>query len=233
MSTRNLLWLLVCIAGVSIVLVIGIYVHIFAPDFSASLSRDGEQWAWFGEYVGGTLGPTFALLAFGGVLYTIREQRAQSELQEFQKQMSILSVRIESLLSEGPAEANPAEYEKIQQLGVSLSVFSLLASIGNQELKGADPDPQVQRSREERRRLVIAGIRRQGAVIQIELQHLVWCLQEFEAMGGSGRLARLYLRRYQPVVCWLYVLDVLTSEPVSVYFKPEEFSTALRDTPTS
>jgi hypothetical protein len=42
---------------------------------SLEISRDPEDWAKFGEYVGGTLGAAFGLLAIVGVLLTIEESR--------------------------------------------------------------------------------------------------------------------------------------------------------------
>jgi len=51
----------------------------FAPG-TRGFSRNAEDWAKFGEYLGGTLGGIYGLLAFIGVLITIFEQRRQSDL---------------------------------------------------------------------------------------------------------------------------------------------------------
>jgi hypothetical protein len=44
-----------------------------------SLSKDGKDWAEFGEYMGGTLGGFFGLFAFIGLLITIAQQRADNK----------------------------------------------------------------------------------------------------------------------------------------------------------
>jgi hypothetical protein len=74
-ASKMLLWALagtfVAVTG----LVLGLYVFVFAPGSWFSLSRDPEDWAKFGEYVGGSLGALYGLLAFAGVLVTINLTR--------------------------------------------------------------------------------------------------------------------------------------------------------------
>jgi hypothetical protein len=55
--------------------VVGLYLHHFTGEFST----DDEQWARFGEYVGGVLGPLYSLLALIGVLWTLQLQRQSIE----------------------------------------------------------------------------------------------------------------------------------------------------------
>jgi hypothetical protein len=207
------------------------YFYAFAPGSWLTLSRDPEDWARFGEYFGGTVGAIFGLIAFGGVLYTIREQRRQAVVDEFQRQMALIAQRVDTILEQEPAELNSASRVEIERWGVTLNVFYLLATIGNQALREPSPDPQIQAAREMRRRLVLASIDRQVKNAQIQLQHLVWCLEEYERLGGSSRLNLLYERIYAPIVCWIFVLGKLTSETVKEYFDPEGFSAAWRAAP--
>src|SRR5271168_2706296 len=67
------------LAAFAAAVVVGVYAWKFAPG-SGGLSPAPEDWARFGEYVGGV----FALLAFAGVLYTVELQRRQLELQRQQ-----------------------------------------------------------------------------------------------------------------------------------------------------
>jgi hypothetical protein len=62
--------LLATLFGLSI-LILGLYFGRFAPAHLGHLSQDSEDWARFGEYVGGTLGPLFALAAFGAALWAL------------------------------------------------------------------------------------------------------------------------------------------------------------------
>ncbi|HEY2685871.1 MAG TPA: hypothetical protein VGI93_20345 [Steroidobacteraceae bacterium] len=57
-------------AAVAFVAVVGIYLYNFRGH---PLSSNPEDWARFGEYVGGTLGAVYGLIGILGVLLTIRE----------------------------------------------------------------------------------------------------------------------------------------------------------------
>lgn len=72
------LWAIWWAAVVLAVVVIGAY-GILGPGsvIGSRISQDAEDWARFGEYVGGTLGVLFALLALAGVLITINDDRHQ------------------------------------------------------------------------------------------------------------------------------------------------------------
>jgi hypothetical protein len=61
-------------------IVVGAYFLRFAPESGGWPSQAPENWAQFGEYVGGV----FGLPAFAGVLYTVELQRRQLELQRQQ-----------------------------------------------------------------------------------------------------------------------------------------------------
>src|SRR5262249_48334239 len=113
----------------------------------------------------------------------------------------------------------------------TLNVYYLLATIGNQALREPSSDSKIQEARENRRRLVLASIDRQLKNAQIQLQHLVWCLEEYEEMGGSSRLNLLYERIYAPMVCWMSALEKLTSPTVREYFNPDGFADAWRAAP--
>src|ERR1700691_5201950 len=69
-------WWLIALAIVATAFV-GAYVWEFAALSNHVLSSNTEDWAKFGEYIGGA----FAMLAFVGVLVTLTLQRRQLDLQ--------------------------------------------------------------------------------------------------------------------------------------------------------
>jgi hypothetical protein len=75
LTMAQLLRRLIAIALLGTVIVVGVYVWNFGH---LELSQEPEDWAQFGEYIGGSLGAFYAALAFGGVLITIRRQQVQS-----------------------------------------------------------------------------------------------------------------------------------------------------------
>ncbi|HZT02680.1 MAG TPA: hypothetical protein VFA39_10500 [Steroidobacteraceae bacterium] len=75
LRVRGALLLMSVAAVIAAVVVIGAY----AAKLGGPLSSRGEDWAQFGEYVGGLLGPLFALFALLGLLWTIDLQRQTME----------------------------------------------------------------------------------------------------------------------------------------------------------
>lgn len=67
------LWL----AAIATLLVVGIYFY----NFHGTLSGAPQDWASFGGYIGGVLGPFYPFLAFIGLLETLRQSRLQRELE--------------------------------------------------------------------------------------------------------------------------------------------------------
>lgn len=65
------------VAAFTTVVVVGVYFY----NFHGSLSDSPQDWANFGGYIGGVLGPLFAFLAFAGLLETLRQSRLQRELE--------------------------------------------------------------------------------------------------------------------------------------------------------
>ena len=68
---------LVIIATVSLIVAVALYFWTFHN----GLTQDNSEWAEFGDYFGGVLGPIFALLSFVAIIYTINLQRKDLQLQ--------------------------------------------------------------------------------------------------------------------------------------------------------
>lgn len=83
-------------SGISI-LVINAYMFKFVPGSFFALSSDGKDWADFGSYIGGVLGPVFAFLAFIGILYALDLQQDQIKLQQDQMKLMKSHLSLEEL----------------------------------------------------------------------------------------------------------------------------------------
>lgn len=78
-------------AASSTIVVLGFYFY----KFHGPLSESSQDWANFGTYIGGILGPAYALLAFIGLLETLKQSQLQRELegllhtiQQFEKELN-------------------------------------------------------------------------------------------------------------------------------------------------
>lgn len=99
-------------ALVAALVVIGAFVIVVGSRSGFAFSQNPEDWARFGEYAGGTLGATYALLAFVGVMLTIKDDRKKAarerELAEstvyFQQAESALRQAVDDFL--GTADEN-------------------------------------------------------------------------------------------------------------------------------
>jgi len=95
-------WLTLSVLSVLLLLFVGgLYDCHFGPQSAWHLSRETEDWARFGEYIGGV----FGMLAFIGVLVTLnlrREQlddlRGQFPLSELQRLLASASQSIDSVM---------------------------------------------------------------------------------------------------------------------------------------
>lgn len=67
------IWLIAGIAGALVLVVVVAYVIHF---FGSHVSNDPADWAQFGSYIGGTLGPPLAFMGLLALLLTIRGQFA-------------------------------------------------------------------------------------------------------------------------------------------------------------
>lgn len=109
--------LLIVLPFVLFFLFVGLQLDLSAPadqmtDFRG-LSNNANDWATFGSYIGGTVGPIAALLAFGAALLSIRQQQQQNREQQQQNKLNELLKLIN------------AEVNSIQQLLMSSTSHSV------------------------------------------------------------------------------------------------------------
>jgi uncharacterized membrane protein len=76
---KHLSLIMWCLAIVGLAIT-GVVLFIYRSTFGSDLSRSHTDWAEFGDYVGGALGPIFALLALIALLITMRLQSKELAL---------------------------------------------------------------------------------------------------------------------------------------------------------
>jgi hypothetical protein len=219
---RRLFTILIIAAVAAALLVTGLYVGVFAPGSSLSLSRDTEQWARFGEYLGGTLGAAYGFLAFIGILVTIAIQRRQSQLDEIQRLLATVAKTIDELFREEPRHQDLDVRTRIAAgEATPMTVFYILAAVGTLATEHAPEDRDA--NCQERIRRGTDNIRQDCALIVIELQQLVQLLGTYLQAGGSPEIVKFYKDRYRMDVAWLQSVGLLASEIVERYFSAAAF----------
>jgi hypothetical protein len=233
LSKNPLFWavLLLCIGLLIALMVIGAYLAVFAPMSSYSLAKTDVAWSNFGSYVGGLLGPVFSFLAFAGVLLTVWLQakqletsRVQSNHQEVQRVLANLSSHIDALLAQSPS----VNTNELKMLYSCMTVYDVIAAGGDAVLRMPDADYLLQARHEKILASVKNVLNLTAGAIGIELQQLVWCLQEYEQGNGSDTVISFYVRRYEVIVCWLDAIDCLKSKCTEDFFKPKEYRKFLK-----
>jgi hypothetical protein len=174
--------------------------------------------------MGGLLNPLFGFLAFVGVLITLHLQttqlkiaRRQSELEELQRLISLISKDADSILSQKPRFLGdpPVENEQI-------TLWQILSAVGTAVL---NDDPRA--AELESKMLDIISLPTQ--TLLVELHQLVWSLESYKAAGGSSTVVEFYKKRYEVVVCWIHASGLLKENPrVKAYFDPETLAPLLR-----
>lgn len=90
-KTPQLIKYLIIIALIFTTVVISAFVLQFGHK---SFANTSEEWAQFGDYIGGTLNPIFALLSFSALLYTITIQLKQIKLSEKQLTRTLTELKL-------------------------------------------------------------------------------------------------------------------------------------------
>lgn len=204
---------------------VGAYFVVFGPKSGYSLSQNDAAWSNFGSYVGGVIGPAFSFLAFVGVLITVWLQakqldtsRVQANLEEIQRALANISVRIDTLLAQTPT--HQINHHRLR--GAPVSIFTVISGAGTAALSSSS-DYIVQASNEELIAIAREAVAAETAAIGLELEQLAWCLQEYQANDGSLTVVEFYKRRYGAIICWLDAIGKLNSHHrVQNYFKPKE-----------
>lgn len=215
---------LLIIAAIFTAIPICLYAYFVGLPARFIVSDDSAQWASFGDFVGGTLGPLYALFAFIAVLITVHLQNRQivdfknrASLDELQRLLTTVSKNIDQILDKHPNIAPDNFRGNLIQLNIRL----LLRGSGHDAIMPPSEDYIVTYGREKK----IAAAHQSATVefseLAVEFHQLVWCLQRFAELGGEQVLDAFYKNRYQNDVCYLHALGFITEDSRSFsYFDP-------------
>jgi hypothetical protein len=216
---------ILCAVLTPALLIAGAYAYYFGVVKNRGLSDDPGSWGEFGDYLGGTLNPTYALLAFLGVILTVYLQsqqlklaKTQGVIEEVQRLVAGVSERIDHLFHQPPSVKPVGTVFEAQ----TFTVWSLLAATATSVLRN---DPNM----ETVKRWGLRSIDLELRAIIIELQQLAWALEKYAQAGGSGIVIEFYRKRHETSVAWIHILGLAeSSNRMSQYFKPEDLIVHLR-----
>jgi len=231
-NVKRVFYWLLGLALVPTLFVQGVYLYEFGFE-SSTLSPEVSDWGQYGDYLGGTLGTYFGFLAFIGVLFTILLQsqqldhsRKQSKLDEIQRFVADVANKADAFLQQPPKNPPQKLQASLQGRALPQSVHDLLFAAVNLHLghRGVIPEEVAPAVLED----VMACLRRETAIIVIELQHLAGALDVYAAHDGSPEIATLYKDRYKMEVGGLQLLGLLSSDRVASYFDSRTISEVMR-----
>lgn len=205
---------------------IGLYVYKFAFPNNFELSSNLETWSHFGGYVGGVLGPIFAFLAFIGVLATVHLQhrqivqmKKQSHIDELQRLISGISTRIDDALNSSPSVLP----EQFNNRDHPFNIWRMVSAAGTAALKSAN-DPANAATYSEVINSVKYSVSHEINSITIEINQLIWCLEQYLKIGGSDVIENYYKKRYEVLICWLDSINLIDNySRIQSYLRPKEF----------
>lgn len=210
---------------------ISLYIYVFGYQSNFTLSTTDNNWANFGSYIGGVLGPIFSFLAFSGVILTVWLQakqldvsRNQANFEEIQRVLSNISLRIDNLLAQAPNQ----HIEHIKLRDAPINILTCVSAAGTVALSNPI-DHLSQASNEQLITIVKKSIEIEAMTIGLELEQLAWCLNEYHSQSGHITVIEFYKRRYRAIVCWLDAIGLLSAHPyVQDYFNPKSFQEFLK-----
>jgi hypothetical protein len=110
---NNLNWIL----WIAIILFIGLLLIYYFNIFESSPDKKGE-WGTFGDFIGGTLNPLFALFSLFAIIYTIKIQTKELEYTREE-----LEATREELIGSRIAQQEQSESLKLQNAAIEKQIF--------------------------------------------------------------------------------------------------------------
>lgn len=107
----NTLFNLGLLFSVAIIFVLGIFAFYIDTFSNEVITKDAESFAFFGDFIGGTLNPILAFLAFLALLYTIKIQSDE------------LSATREELAKSAEAQQEQSKSLELQNKATELQIF--------------------------------------------------------------------------------------------------------------
>jgi hypothetical protein len=196
-----------------------LYMTFVAAPAGWVVSKSSEEWARFGDFFGGILGPIYAFLAFASFLVTVHLQNTQikiiehrSTLEELQRLLASVSKTIDDRLAEIIEFKTLHEVPRFEPANLRL----LLRGTGQAALSTPISDPE--------KRLidtVLNDANVEFSEIAVEIHQLVKILNVYSVNKGDTAVSEFYHERYADIVCYLHLLGFIDDNSrADVYFHP-------------
>lgn len=223
-----LIFLLIAV-GLSFVPVF-MYAKKFGVPINFELSDSQSDWADFGSFAGGVVGPIYSFLAFLGLAFTIALQtnqisefRKSAHLQELQRLLEKVSEEIVVKLNSYPIVMPSSIIPSVGKL--TLEVFLRAhghTSVHSLKWPGSISEPRLKRIKDD---LEFLGA--DFSSLGVLVDHLSWAGLLFMKDGGSDVLRQYYLKKHNSMVCGLHALGFIPEGSSTLsFFEP----VAYRDT---
>lgn len=198
------------VAAIAVVPFLLVLLPYYLSFRSLDPGSDRTFWGLFGDYVGGTLGAIYGLLAFLGVLYSVYVQRQQATANQLLSLMSSTAATIDRLLHSRPSHPLALHHAYArQQEGRQFTVDWILSAASGRRLYGRDE--MADAAGDDARMQEIDSIRHELNLINAELLHFTHCLIEFRKSGGSAEVEAVYQTRILPLVLKLAEVGILNA----------------------
>lgn len=189
-----------------------IYFARFGWENWFNFSKDQQDWAHFGTFYGGLMGPFVGLLAFIGIFFTIQLQKEQLELakqqveiQEMQRVLASVSAQIDQMLTIVPTYFDAES--RLAFPGAPRSLGNHIAELGaeflNRNMAGCTSAPSGAF------KSVMQDIALSVNAVALEFQSLGWTLEKFKEAGGSETMVEFYKFRYRMTIIYLEAMDAI------------------------
>jgi hypothetical protein len=214
----------IAVAVLAFFLCVAAYAFKFGWPVHFAWSTDPEDWEHFGAYLGGTLGPIYALLAFVGVLMTVALQRrqiddlrAQSTQQALQQLLATVSTKIDDTLRAPPTITTPETFKFLKDRWNAVSVERLLSVGGRMVVQLAEQNPEALKHSNWVPEIK-DYIGPEANALCREMDQLIGCLESYLSAGGSESIEAFYIARYAKVVTYLSALEFKVTSRVAQRF---------------
>jgi len=207
-------------------LCVGLQLNLISPlsehiEKLRGLSADANDWATFGSYLGGTLGPVLSGLAFFAIWKTYKLQLRQNELiktqpaiEELHNIISQTSDRIDKILNIKHVRIIADSHELPFD-----TVFESLLYLGRLE----DTDkPCITGDRELEKGIILRQLSLEITTLLSEVSFLCMTLKKHKEAGGYRDIAFLYTSRHHHFLYPLYLVGKLNEERTLGFFNFEE-----------
>jgi hypothetical protein len=189
---------------------VAIYGYNFGPGNAWELSRHTEDWARFGQYIGGVFG-TLAFIAVLGVINNQRRLidrlRSATTLEELLREARHLATTIETMLA-SPVLTVAIIAQQLSSLDKPATVAGVLELADPRVASEVGrPMPPPAEAKGAYRKAIVTSI----AGLSQKLDLLAAVLSEYVSRGGDSIFLLFYRDRLRPTVQRLVSLEVAVS----------------------